>query len=75
MQPGELEKAFWVSDYTATMRGVDATPIAVCSAVWDEFKQTRFGGSFEDLLAWWQVHKVAEHEALAAQTAREGGED
>jgi hypothetical protein len=75
MQPGDLEKAFWVCDYTATARGIDATPIAVCSAVWDEFKQTRFGGSFEELLAWWRVHKLAEHEALAAQTVREGRED
>jgi len=75
MQPADLEKAFWLCDYTATTRGIDATPIAICSAVWDEFKQTRFAGSFEDLLAWWRVHKVAQHEALAAETAREGGED
>jgi hypothetical protein len=75
MQPADLEKAFWLCDYTATTRGIDATPVAICSAVWDEFKQTRFAGSFEDLLAWWRVHKVAQHEALAAETAREGGED
>jgi hypothetical protein len=74
MQPADLEKAFWVCDYTATTRGIDATPIAVCSAIWDEFKQSRFGGSFEDLLAWWQVHKVAQHGALAAET-RGGGKD
>ena len=75
MQPADLEKAFWLCDYTATTRGIDATPVAICSAVWDEFKQTRFAGSFEDLLAWWRVHKVAQHEALAAEIAREGGED
>ena len=75
MQPADLEKAFWLCDYTATTHGIDATPVAICSAVWDEFKQTRFAGSFEDLLAWWQVHKVAQHEALAAETIREGGED
>ena len=48
MQPADLEKAFWLCDYTATTRGIDATPVAICSAVWDEFKQTRFAGSFED---------------------------
>jgi hypothetical protein len=65
MGPADLEKAFWVCDYTATVAGVQATPVALCAAVWDEIKQPKFGGSFEDLLAWWQSNKAAEHEALA----------
>ncbi len=61
----ELERAFWVCDYVATTRGVDATPIAHCSAVTDALKNERFGGDFSELLAWWQRNKPAEHAALA----------
>src|SRR4051812_48731770 len=34
----ELESAFWACDYLATTRGVDATPVATCGAVYDELK-------------------------------------
>jgi hypothetical protein len=75
LEPGDLEKAFWVCDYKATIGGVHATPVALCAAVWDELKQTRFGGSFEDLLAWWQLNKAAEHEALATSTVAYQAQD
>jgi hypothetical protein len=75
MRPEDLEKAFWLCDYTATTHGIDATPVAICGAGWEEFKQSRFGGSFDELLGWWQVHKVAEHTALAARSLRDDGED
>jgi hypothetical protein len=65
MHPADLEHVFWVCDYKATIGGVHATPVVLCSAVWDELKQTKFAGSFEDLLAWWQSNKAMEHEALA----------
>ena len=75
MPLGELERAFWVCDYTATVAGVHATPVALCAAVWDEIKQTKFGGSFPDLLAWWQSSKAAEHAALATATVAYRAQD
>jgi hypothetical protein len=69
-----LERAFWVCDYTATMRGLDATPVDVCSAVTEELKNGRFGGDFLELLAWWRQNKLAEHTKLEA-TLGEFGPD
>jgi hypothetical protein len=60
----ELESAFWACDYVATTRGVDATPVAICGAVYDELKTLKFGGDFGELLAWWRQNKPAEHERL-----------
>jgi hypothetical protein len=75
MHPADLEKAFWICDYTATVAGVQATPIALCTAVWHELKQARFGGSFEDLLAWWQLNKATEHAALATSVVAYQAQD
>ena len=61
----DLEKAFWACDYTATTRGVQATPVEICALATDELKRVKFGGSLADLLAWWQVNKAIEHRALA----------
>jgi len=60
----ELESAFWACDYVATTRGVDATPVAICGAVYDELKTLKFGGDFGELLAWWKQNKPVEHERL-----------
>jgi hypothetical protein len=60
-----LEDAFWWCDYVATMRGVEATPVASCSAVSEAFKNVRFGGDFKQLLEWWRQNKHREHEKLA----------
>jgi hypothetical protein len=62
----ELEKAFWVCDYTATTRGVHAAPIEVCSAVTDQLKREKFGGDFGQMLEWWQQNKPTEHANLAS---------
>jgi hypothetical protein len=66
MSAGDLQRAFWTCDYAATTRGVHATPVELCAAIMEELKQSKFGGSFEDLLAWWRLHKAAEHDALTA---------
>jgi hypothetical protein len=66
MTLAELETAFWACDYTATTRGVDATPVAICSAVYDELKSAKFAGDFGELLAWWKENKAAEHQRIAA---------
>ena len=67
MTVADLEAAFWMCDYLATTRGVDATPIAICSAVYDELKATKFAGDFNELLAWWKENKPAEHERIAVE--------
>ena len=63
----ELEEAFWVCDYVATTRGIDATPTERCRALYAELKDTKFGGDFGLLLAWWQQNKAAEHKKLASR--------
>lgn len=63
----ELETAFWLCDYVATTRGVEATPIAICGAVYDELKTVKFAGDFAELLAWWKQNKVLEHRKIASE--------
>jgi hypothetical protein len=60
----ELEKQFWVCDYIGTTRGIEGPHWEVCSANYEELKQTKFGGDFEKLVTWWQLNKVAQHQAL-----------
>ena len=61
----ELEHAFWTCDYTATVRGVHAAPVALCSAVTEELKNAKFGGDFGEMLEWWRQHKPSAHHRLA----------
>lgn len=70
--PG-LERAFWWCDHAATTRGVDSEDNVACTAVYDELKQRRFGGDFDQLLAWWRANKPAEHRKLEL-AQREDGE-
>jgi hypothetical protein len=60
----ELEKQFWVCDYIGTTRGIEGPHWEVCSANYEELKQTKFGGDFEKLVTWWRLNKVAQHQAL-----------
>jgi hypothetical protein len=60
----ELEKIFWVCDYTATTRGAHFTPLEVCAEVTDRLKAERFGGDFDQMVVWWRQHKSAEHSKL-----------
>ena len=60
----ELEKQFWVCDYLGTTQGIEGPHWEVCSANYEELKQTKFGGDFEKLVTWWQLNKVAQHQAL-----------
>ena len=63
----DLEKAFWICDYTATEKGVSATPIDICSKVTEDLKNEKFHGDFEDLTNWWRQNKLAAHEGLREQ--------
>ena len=67
LSAAELEEAFWVCDYVATTRGLDATPTELCGMLYVELKETKFGGDFGLLLAWWQQNKAAEHRKLASR--------
>ena len=62
----DLERAFWICDYRATKHGVEATPVALCSAVFDTLRDQKFGGDFGELLAWWRVNKHLQHTSLGA---------
>jgi hypothetical protein len=62
----DLEAAFWVCDYVATTRGVEATPVAICGAVYDELKTVKFAGDFGELLDWWKQNKLTEHRKIAS---------
>ena len=62
----DLERAFWVCDFTATMRGIDATPVEACSAITAQFMNERFAGDFLVMLEWWRQNKPAAHARLAA---------
>ena len=61
----DLERAFWVCDYAATTRGVSATPVELCGAVYEELKNTKFRGDFSELLLWWKENRRAEHQKFA----------
>ena len=60
----EIERLFWLCDYVATTRGVDAAPVEACSAATEELKNAKFGGDFMALLTWWQGRKPEEHARL-----------
>ena len=63
----DLEQAFWICDYIATEKGVNATPVDVCSKVTEDLKNEKFHGDFEDLTNWWRQHKLAVHQSLREQ--------
>lgn len=64
--PADLERAFWVCDYAGTHLGVDPATGAACVAITEALKQSKFDGDYDALLAWWRMHKPAQHRALAA---------
>ncbi|WP_173024817.1 hypothetical protein [Acidovorax sp. SRB_14] len=61
----ELEKAFWVCDYAATIDLVDIGNAIACGSLTEALRQRKFGGDFNAMLAWWQQHKEAEHLELS----------
>jgi hypothetical protein len=60
----ELERAFWICDYMGTNYVVDPDSAARCVVVTDALKMSKFNGDFDALVAWWKVHKPAEHTAI-----------
>lgn len=66
----DLERAFWICDYTASIHGTSGTDSSACTAVYEAVKERKFGGDFDKLLDWWRQHKPARHEALATADAK-----
>jgi hypothetical protein len=64
LSAGELERVFWACDYAASTRGVLATPVATCSAVFDDLKDAKFRGDFDALVKWSRANKEAEHRRI-----------
>jgi hypothetical protein len=69
LSPADLERAFWICDYAATTRPIDAGSAIFCTAVTEDLQKKKFNGDFDAMLAWWQQYKPAEHEALEAADA------
>ena len=57
----QLERQFWVCDYLGTTRGIEGLHSVTCNANYEALKQTKFGGDFEKLVAWWRLNKIAQH--------------
>jgi hypothetical protein len=57
----QLEDRFWSCDVASMTRMRSAHEGAQCVQWSDELKQRRFGGDFDQLLAWWRTHKQEEH--------------
>lgn len=66
LAPQALEWQFWLCDYAATRRLLDAGSAAECSAASEELRRGRFRGNFTDMLAWWRNGRAAAHRAVVA---------
>jgi hypothetical protein len=66
----DLASAFWICDYTASVRRTADDQIAACMAVCDALEARKFDGDFDKLLQWWQQNRRSEHERLSAKDAR-----
>jgi len=60
----ELEQTFWACDYVATTQGFDHTSIDQCTSAYEQIKSVMFEGDVDRLIAWWQLHKPAQHTKL-----------
>jgi len=64
----ELERLFWMCDYTATAGSMQDNEIEMCGVVTEHMRLAKFDGDSEKLLAWWRLNKETEHQALAGAT-------
>jgi hypothetical protein len=74
-QLADVEQLFWVCDYVATTRGVDAAPVDACSAATEELKNVKFEGDFMALLSWWRDNKPEQHARLARLVSQAGSHE
>lgn len=65
----ELEKFFWMCDYSASTGTLDAHEIGVCAAVTEQLRLAKFDGDFDKWLAWWRLNKETQHQALVGAGA------
>lgn len=60
----QLERVFWACDHAAATRGVDGAAGMACGSATEQWKQRRFNGDFDAMLAWWRENKVAMYQTL-----------
>ncbi len=74
----DLEKAFWICDYEATIYGVGEVDAEACGTVTEGLKRVKFGGDSDAMVDWWRDQKYAVHDALEraheAQAAKESAD-
>jgi len=63
----ELERTFWVCDWSATAGRLEGADFARCAIVADELKARRFGGDFHRMIEWWQQNKAGIHAGLQGE--------
>lgn len=63
----ELERAFWICDWTTTTRVLSADMFTACAAASDELKTRKFDGDFDRMIDWWRKNKSAAHAGLQAR--------
>ena len=64
LSTAEVERAFWACDHAATVGRIDTGTAITCGGLTEMLKVRKFGGDFNAMLAWWRLHKEAEHLAL-----------
>ena len=64
LSTAEVERAFWACDHAATVGRIDTGTAITCGSLTEMLKVRKFGGDFNAMLAWWRLHKEAEHLAL-----------
>lgn len=64
---GELKQVYLACDRAASRQLLDSSTAAQCSLVGEALQKRAFGGSFDQLLAWWR----AEKDAAAAQRVKD----
>lgn len=63
----ELERMFWVCDWSTTRTALSRDMFTVCSVAWDELKARKFDGDYDRMIAWWRENKAAAHAGLQAR--------
>jgi len=63
----ELKRVYLACDRVASQQLLDAAAAANCSLAGEALQKRAFGGSFDQLLAWWRTEKDAAASAKLSQ--------
>jgi len=61
-----LKRGYLMCGYTAAVRRLMPSEVAICSDVAQALLEHGFGGDFDRLVVWWQAQRV--HERIPSQT-------